>query len=63
MINQIASSTTAMQLAQQKTQVAYKVSAKQLDSQRQQGHIAVQLLEAAVKLAHQAGGDSIDVYA
>jgi hypothetical protein len=63
MINQMISSATAMQSAQQKSQVAYAVAAKQLDSQRQQGHIAVQLLEAAVKMAAQVNGDSIDTYA
>jgi hypothetical protein len=63
MINQIINSATAMQSAQQKTQVAYTLAAKRLDNQRQQGHFAVQLLETAVKLASQAGQDSIDVYA
>jgi hypothetical protein len=63
MINQMISSATAMQSAQQKTQVAYAVAAKQLDSQRHQGNIAVQLLEAAVKMAAQVSSNSIDTYA
>ncbi len=63
MINQIVSSATAMQAAQNRTQVAYAVAAKHADSQRQQGHFAVQLLEAAVKMAAQAGNETIDVYA
>jgi hypothetical protein len=63
MIDSIISSATATQSAQQRTQVAYTVAAKQLDSQRQQGHIAVQLLQAAVEMASHTRLDSIDVYA
>ena len=63
MINQIASSATALQQSQQKIQVSYAVAGKQLDNQRQQGHFAVELLKAAADLAARVSANSIDTYA
>jgi len=67
MVNSLISSATAIKAAEQRTQLAYALAAKQLDSQRQQGQMAVQLLAPAQKLASQSGsfsaGRHLDVYA
>jgi hypothetical protein len=67
MINDLISSATAIKAAQHQTQLSYAVAAKQLDAQRQQGNMAVQLLAAAQQVgaptAKPAGPGHVDVYA